>query len=175
MPRPGGYVGRRAGRGNVKEHNVISMDVKNSRGPRMTPARFARDECANMLPDGACLGVSVDSLIDRGQGKTATPRDRCLVAEGKRCEYFERVILPLVDHPSPHGEPQLQAKRAWARREYLARHTLRRARDERRCPECGNPRPARHHFCETCASKHRRETYRRSQAGRREVRATVKA
>ena len=126
------------------------------------------------VPDGSCLGVNVDSLIDNGQPKTCSPRNRCLVVQGKRCEYFERVILPLADKPSPAGDPHLQQKRAWARREYLAGNGL-ACGGGRRCPECGNPRPARHRFCETCASKHRRDTYRRARAGRHEVCATVEA
>jgi len=54
-----------------------------------------------MLPDGGCLGVSIDSLIDNGQPKSCTPRDHCLLADGSRCEYFEKVILPLADDHHP--------------------------------------------------------------------------
>ena len=160
---------------NVKENDTVSMDVSNSnRIARMTPAQFARDECANMLPDGACLGVTVGSLLDCGQPKTCTPRDCCLVVEGRRCDYFERVVLPLADHPSPSGDPGLQQKRAYARQEYLGRHGLAHG-GLRRCPDCGSPMPARHRYCESCSARHRRETYRRTRAGRHEVCATVEA
>ncbi len=126
----------------------------------MSPAQFAKDDCANLLPSGACLGVSVDSLADIDQAKTCSPRDRCLVAEGKRCDYFERVILSLADRPSSASDPQLQVKRAAARQEYQSRHLL-RGQGMKRCPDCGNPRPARHRYCEMCATRHRREATKR--------------
>ena len=136
---------------------------------RMSPARFAQDECANRQPDGGCLGVGVDSLVDRGQVKTCTPRARCLVAEGKRCDYFERVVLPLADKPSPADDRCLQQRRASAREEYLGRHII-RGHDGGRCPECGGPRPKRHRFCETCSARRCREaTRRRVQRHRREL------
>jgi len=121
----------------------------------MSAAQFARDECSNMLPDGACLGVHADSLIDTGQQRRCTPQPRCLVRDDRRCRYFEKVILPLADQPSPHADPHLQQKRAWARQEYLGRHCLAGSQG-RRCPECGNPMPARHRFCESCSTRHRR-------------------
>ena len=135
---------------------MVRMDVKNNRGVRMTPTQFVRAECANMLPDGACLGVSPDSLIDSGQPKTCTPRDRCRVAESKRCEYFEKVILPLAAHPSPHGDPQLQAKRASARDAYLGKHAM-AVTSAKPCPLCGGPKPPRYQFCESCGAARRRE------------------
>jgi len=153
---------------------MVSMDVNyRSRGVRMTPGQFARDECANMMSGGGCLGVDSHSLLDNGQPKVCTPRARCLVAEDKRCDYFERVILPLADHPSPEGDPHLQQKRANAREDYRGQHGL--AHNGGRCPECGNPKPARHRYCESCSARHRRETYRRSRVARREVCATVEA
>jgi len=151
---------------------VNRKHANKSRNVRMSPAQFARDECANLLPGGACLGVRIDSLIDNGQPKTCSPRDRCLVAEGKRCDYFERAILPLADKPSPVDDPNLQAKRAAARQEYQSRHLL-RDRNQKRCRDCGNPRPHRRRYCDLCAARRRRETYRRSRAGKSEVRATV--
>jgi len=134
----------------------VCGEARVKRGVRMSPAQFAHGECANLQPDGACLGVGVDSLIDTGQPKTCTHRDRCAVASGKRCGYFERVILPLADLPSPRGDAQRQARRASARQTYLGRHVLAGSL-ERQCPECGGSRLRRHRFCEVCATKHRRE------------------
>lgn len=147
---------------------MIMMNVDSNRGRTMTPAQFAKEECANLLPEGACLGVSTDSLIDNGQPKTCTPRNRCLVAEGRRCSYFEKVILPLANYPSPHGDPGLQAKRAWARQQYLASNGMAR-RGGKPCPMCGEAKPAGHRYCESCATKRRRTTYRLATTKRREA------
>jgi ribosomal protein L32 len=143
----------------MKEHDMI-MDVKSNRGARMTPAQFARDECANMLPDGACLGMKVESLLDSGQPKTCSSRNHCRVADGKRCDYFERVILPLANKPSPSGDPGLQAKCAAARGAYLGMNAMARSTvkaNVRPCPTCGNPRLPRHRLCESCGATQRRE------------------
>jgi len=148
------------------------MSVNNNRTVKMTPAQFARDECANMLTDGTCLGVTVGSLLDYGQPKTAAPRDSCRIVEDKRCDYFERVVLPLANHPSPTGDPGLQQKRAHARQEYLGRHSLARG-GMRCCPDCGNPMPARHRYCESCAARHRREATRERVRQHRRMPVTV--
>ncbi len=128
----------------------------------MTPAQFAKQECANLLPEGDCLAATPESLLDTGQPKTATPRNHCLVAQGKPCDYFERLILPLADEPSPHDDPTLQARRASARQTYLGAHARAASKNhpQRRCPECGRPRPARHRFCDSCNREHRRKAYR---------------
>lgn len=130
----------------------------------LTPPGFARDECANMLPDGACLGISADSLVDHGQEKTCDYKNSCLVAKRKRCPYFERVILPLADQPGPQNDPGLQARRAEARDEYWGWHARAINPAKRKkptlCGACGKPKPPRHRFCSTCASKRRRESAR---------------
>ncbi len=46
----------------------------------MTPYHFARAECANMLPDGSCLGIRVEDLFDWGQEKFARPKPKCLLS-----------------------------------------------------------------------------------------------
>uniref|UniRef100_A0A6H1ZGV9 Uncharacterized protein n=1 Tax=viral metagenome TaxID=1070528 RepID=A0A6H1ZGV9_9ZZZZ len=135
----------------------------------MTPAKFARDECANLIAPRECLGVSVDSLLDHGQPKTATPRDVCLIFLGKRCTYFERVILPLADDPSPKDDPGLQARRAYARSEYLGLHARAKTRTHprtppRSCADCGTPIPPRFRLCHACRAKHQRLAYRRNRA-----------
>jgi hypothetical protein len=164
LSRSGRHPGSRVGAvRHRKESEMVCLNTNVNRpapAARMSPAQFAKDECANALANGGCLGVSVDSLVDRGQVKTCTPRSRCRVAEGQRCEYFERAVLPLADKPSPASDRMLQQKRAWARQEYLGSHLL-RDRAGGRCPECGNPKPRRHRFCETCSGRRRREAGRR--------------
>ncbi len=130
----------------------------------MTPMRFAREECANMTPDGSCLGIDVKSLSDNNGPAVASPRDTCLVAEGERCPYFETCVLPLADRPSPPGNPRLQDERLAARAVYLKKRRLSidEPENERRCPDCGTILARRARYCESCAAKRRRATYRDS-------------
>ena len=94
---------------------------------RMTDIAFAAAECGNMTSDDGCLGLLADMLIDDDRRKTVSPLDQCLLIAGERCAYFERVILPIADQPSPAGDPDLQARR-------LA------AAAGRRAPRPGRPR-----------------------------------
>ncbi len=146
----------------------------------MTPHEFARRECANMRPDGGCFGIRREDLFGRGQLKIAMPLPRCVLARmrgtsivPKRCPYFEKVILPLADHPSPKGDPGLQARRLDARQRYrqtvgeLAKPTERGHRPDgrdartRTCGECQKPIGKGRRFCDTCRDRRRRETQRR--------------
>ena len=140
----------------------------------MTPRQFAKAECANLLPDGRCLGIRSNDLLDHGQVKLARPRDRCLLTErGKRCRYFEQIVLPLADQPPPKDDPGLQARRLQAREAYYWQlppsagyRSSRpdrpgRASKERRCPDCGNMLGRRQRYCPACQAKHRRAKYRR--------------
>ena len=139
----------------------------------MTPYTFAKAECANMQTDGSCLGVRAKDLIDRGQRKILQPRELCLLRRpGKRCRYFEVVVLPLADRPSPKDDPKLQARRLRAREVYWDRGEAalvpkgRRPDRPRRCPDCDGPLAKGRRFCSACAGKRRRETYRRRRGGK---------
>jgi hypothetical protein len=161
--------------GNVKENEMVCMNTNVSRSvpvARMSPTQFAQDECANRLADGGCLGVGVDSLVDRGQVKTCTPRARCRVAEGRRCDYFERVVLPLADRPSPNNDPAAQARRLSAKASYQGFHGI--GGDESgTCSDCGGPRPKGHRFCESCGGRRRRAATRRRVQRYREMAVSV--
>lgn len=97
---------------------------------------------------------------------------RCLVARGKRCGHFERVILPLADQPSPPDEPKLQSKRARARRAYLRKHNLEGADEPHRpCPDCDGPLPKCKRYCEECRHRRRRSSTRAAVSRRRQNQA----
>lgn len=53
-----------------------------------TPLQMAKAECANYESDGSCHGVGMRY-------------PKCMLADGKRCQYFEECVLPL---PEPIGE-----------------------------------------------------------------------
>jgi len=138
----------------------------------MSPLQFARTACANFQPDGGCLGVSVEGL---GNGAPTCPRAKCLLAEkpSQRCGYFEQVVLPLADAPSPKNRPKLQAERLSARAEYGGAAGVRRA--VRTCPECGTPLAKRQRVCSACKRRRRRQQWQaEKQRQRRAACPTVK-
>ena len=61
----------------------------------MTAREMARQACANHEPDGSCLGMDVPN--DGKQFLMKQAGQRCLVACGTRCLYFEQAVLALVD------------------------------------------------------------------------------
>jgi hypothetical protein len=96
---------------------------------------FIESECANQKA-GSC--------IRRTDG-------RCTVSLGRRCGYFEVCVAPFA---ATRGKPRLLD-------DYPARTAV-QDRDVRLCPGCGEPLPKRRRLCDSCAEKHRRETYRRN-------------
>jgi len=64
-------------------------------GDDMTALQLAKSECANHEPDGTCLGVNIRD--DGSQVMMRHAGERCLVARGERCRYFEDTVLPLVE------------------------------------------------------------------------------
>jgi len=117
----------------------------------MTPLELARDECAN-YNQGACLGVSPDSLYQRpGHRPSAQPLEHCLIHVGQRCPYFERVVLPM----EKHGSTAI----IQAREMYTRVHGLVGIAPASRCP-CGAPRAPRKRFCAECAGRRRQTTLR---------------
>ena len=137
----------------------------------MTPLQFAKDECANFNDsNGACLGVTADSLRQEPKNMRAYPRPRCVLADGDRCDYFERIVLPLAERGIPHFLEARDAYYAKAIRAAGMRPnteiTLAQPKTIRQC-ECGNPLAAGHRFCEKCKTAKRRKTYRLSKTRQR--------
>lgn len=133
---------------------------------RFTPFQFARQQCANMRPDGQCLGVHWNRMQSHPGCNmvVATPADHCSLADGERCVYFEKLILPLAEQASTELELR---KRAQAHDAYMATHTKAELEQGGKCA-CGLPKEPRKRFCEACRMKRRleqrRDGMRRSRA-----------
>lgn len=88
--------------------------------------------------------------------------DACLVEQGKRCGYFEKAVLPT-------------AKDAGLREHVYSlyqKHTGIEACGELdrepapRCPDCGAELRPRQRYCDACATRRRRQSYRRARQKR---------
>jgi hypothetical protein len=112
-----------------------------------------RDECSNHQPDGSCLGMMIndDLSITRGH---ALPR--CLIADNKRCPFFEECVAPMVRNVT---DPRRNRALKEAVMIYQMQHKN-AVTTGRRCPECGLPIEARQRLCRECADKRRKATYR---------------
>ncbi len=149
------------------------------------PLDLARRECANMDADGRCWRLEPAELFDYRLATGAhrcpgcgTPMGcvdtlcpdcdptvyheggdtRCLLAQGKRCGYFERAVLPLAKRADRED-----AKRA--RRAYEAAHGVLGGGpdEERSCPDCGAPIPKGRRYCDSCRVKRLKAANRRAQ------------
>lgn len=122
----------------------------------MTPLQFITADCANHEPDGSCRGIMIAPDLSM---RVCRPLTRCLVAEGKRCQYFEDCVVPLADWTS---DPRLAASRQAAVAEY--RRLTKQGQDlTRQCPDCGGPMKKRRRYCQECAAHRRKATFRASQ------------
>ncbi|NLF31549.1 MAG: hypothetical protein GX591_11770 [Planctomycetes bacterium] len=89
----------------------------------------------------------------------------CLLTQGKRCEHFERAVLPLSEHAD--REDARKAKRAYEGCYGLDRGVV--GREERCCPDCEAPLAKGRRYCDSCREKRRRAASRESQRRRRQV------
>jgi len=127
----------------------------------MTPYAMARHDCANFLPNNSCLGVMPEGLLN--PKLLVQAHDKCLLgcSPMKPCRYFEQVVLPLADNPSPKDNPDLQAERLEAREIYLnARKKPIPEAKIRKC-ECGALLAKYKQVCEKCARKRQLESKRK--------------
>ena len=130
----------------------------------MTPLQAAKSHCANYQPDSSCLGVyyKEDLSVDSSRYR---PCDRCLLADHKRCEYFEEILVPMhMSRETAEAKAQAEKKEA-AVNTYLKLHKLIPTKTEakRMCLQCrrieieGIAR-----FCEKCALRRKLASTRRS-------------
>lgn len=115
----------------------------------MNLTMFIAEECANHRCNGSCLGMP--ALTQRGS--KIFPADKCRVAEGKRCQYFEACVMPLaVEMGAPHLVDEYQNKT-----NSMILGSSARAHVEMRTCGCGTPLAARQRTCDRCQAKKRRE------------------
>ena len=85
-------------------------------------------------------------------------KDCCLVVQGKRCEYFEKIVLPTA------ADIRLK-ERIYS----LYQKHVGIAEDDplidtpniRPCPDCGAELKPRQRYCDNCRDKRRRDSYRK--------------
>jgi hypothetical protein len=67
----------------------------------MTPLEMAKTQCPNYAFDG-CDNIMI---LDDLRLVRRDPLQRCLIALGKRCDYFEECVLPITTvDPHRHKE-----------------------------------------------------------------------
>ena len=159
----------------------------------MTPAQMARTECCSHGSGGMCQGAifgfepfqddenedEMQKVLHqerRFESVAKTTRisplvhyatldegKPCAIADGRRCEFFERCILPLADQEPPPDDLRLQRQRQDARTAYRREHNLLTAKGTvgRVCPDCGKERAKSKQRCPECAKDRRREMERK--------------
>ena len=124
----------------------------------MSPQQAAKEHCANW-DGGACLGMYYkdDLSIDWSRHK---PLPRCLLAEGKRCPYFEEIIIPMRMSRETEAAIVRADKKDKAVASYIKLHKL-SPLTRRICPDCQKePLLPRRRTCDACRRQRRRKTKR---------------
>jgi hypothetical protein len=141
----------------------------------LSPTRaaiLAEKYCCNWH-NHVCVGTDVD-LSTGLQVRWRPEGSRCLLADGKRCPYFEASVLPM-EHwhlKSPLEGAAFQNAAHQYRIRIVKEKTSRPA--IRRCPDCQkNTIGPRHRFCGECKSKRRTVTKTTSQQQRRKMLSDV--
>ena len=88
-----------------------------------------------------------------------TDKTQCLVLNKKRCQWFEKCLLPLL---VKYGNKTLIKKY-----ESLSKQVVPKSGNF--CNDCGNEVGARMRYCEECKEVRRRQTQRKEKARQRQV------
>lgn len=120
----------------------------------MTALQLVREECANHQSDGSCAGAMINDDLSI---LCSIPQSRCLVAEGKRCPYFEECVAPMVNMVTV---PRRLAEIQEAVAEYR-RITKQKDTPARPCPDCGGSCQPRKRYCPNCAHAREKAAKRR--------------
>ena len=125
----------------------------------MTPLQAAKAHCCNYQPDGTCLGVGIrDGLSAYRFVQEGT---RCLLADGKRCQFFEECAMTYRPCRTRHPREATQLDEAChvyqtqSQREPMTIKCLCRACRQREVT--GIKR-----YCVECAAKRKRHSQRAS-------------
>lgn len=149
-------------------HPVARRDKCPRRGGAVTPLQFIRDECANRQPDGSCTGAMIDDDL---RIRLLRPLSRCLVADNRRCPYFEVCVAPMAGMVT---EPRRAAPIQEAVAEY--RRITKQGEDlTRQCPECGGSMRRGKKYCPRCADARRKASNRAAQDRRRHTPVVLSA
>ena len=122
---------------------------------------LAKGQCCNWT-NSTCIGAGFNLLPSgelhhfmMAQDGEELEGQPCQVGQGKRCDFFERHVLPVAESPGGIA----------ARKAYVSKFPVDRfAGKERHC-QCGEPIGKGRRMCGGCRAKRRRETYRRNRAG----------
>ncbi|MCX7007341.1 MAG: hypothetical protein NTY53_08850 [Kiritimatiellaeota bacterium] len=125
----------------------------------MTPLQFVKAKCANHQASGSCLGAMYDEQL---RITRCVPKPRCLIADGKRCPYFEECVMPMAEIVT---DAKRVAELHAAVMEYR-RMTL-TVEKTKPCRLCQQPRQPGKSFCPTCAERQRKTSNREAQRRRR--------
>jgi len=124
----------------------------------MTPGALARECCGNWT-NGICLGGGFRALPNGELRHFVLEQDGeqfggrpCRVGRGQRCEFFERMVLPVAESP---GEVA-------ARTTYVSKFPVDRFAGTGRYCSCGEPIPRRRRVCDSCREARRRASRRNS-------------
>ena len=80
----------------------------------------------------------------------------CKVEQGKRCGYFEKAVLPVA--------AELGLQNVYEAYEDLTGAEMLKRPQARLCPDCGGPVRLRQRYCDNCAHKRRKASYRKRRA-----------
>jgi cytochrome c5 len=130
----------------------------------MTPLQAAKAHCANYQPDGSCLGIYYNDDLSTDKSRYR-PCESCLLADGKRCEYFEEVIIPMRMSRETAQAKGRAEKKEQAVAAYLAQHKLRSGKTiaKRVCLYCRRVElEGLAKYCERCARKRKLASTRQS-------------
>lgn len=96
--------------------------------------RYVKQECANyMLFYNMCIFSDTS----------------CLISEGKRCPYFERVLLPIAEQQG-------------VSRQIKKYYDMGDIKATRSCPDCGAELAYRKRYCNKCTKRRRRASQKHS-------------
>jgi hypothetical protein len=130
----------------------------------MTPVQAAKAHCANYQPDGFCLGIYYkdDLSVDHSKHR---PYAKCLLADGKQCEYFEEIIVPMRMSRETAQAKTAADKKDSAVKHYLLLHRLVPSgrNGKKMCRACRRVEvEGKEKFCYKCAAQRKRTSYRLS-------------
>ena len=134
----------------------------------MTPLQAVKAHCDNYQSDGTCLGIRIrDDLSLYRFRHEGLP---CLLADRKRCEHFEEIVVPMkMSYETPESTVRAKSKEKSVST-YLKLHKLipQKTEAKRVCRECRRVEVNGNQiFCYKCSEKRHKISKRRSASTKR--------